>query len=104
MADFETVSRNLTEHGYKVHTFSTAAEAAAYLNGAIDGTTVGFGGSATLRDMGAFELLETHNTVHWHWKQDPGEARKAAMDTEVYLTSVSMAAFRASSGACFQCQ
>ena len=88
MADFEEVGRNLRERGYTVHTFSTAAEAAAYLNGAIDGVTVGFGGSATLRDMGIFELLETHNTVHWHWKQEANEARRAAMDTEVYLTSV----------------
>ena len=88
MADFEAVSRHLKERGYTVHIFPTAAEAAAYLNGAIDGVTVGFGGSATLKDMGAYELLSAHNTVYWHWKQAPDEARKAAMDTEVYLTSV----------------
>lgn len=88
MEQFAAVRKNLEAHGFTVSEFETAAQAAAYLNSQIDGKTVAFGGSATLRDMGLFELLETHNTVHWHWKQDPDSARKAAMDTQVYLSSV----------------
>jgi len=87
MTDFTAVKQNLEGRGYRVSVFSTAAEAAAYLNGAIDGTTVGFGGSGTLKDMGLFELLEAHNTVTWHWVQEAAAARRAAMDTEVYLCS-----------------
>lgn len=88
MTDFTAVKQALEKRGYTVRVFPTAAEAAAYLNGAIDGKTVGFGGSGTLDAMGLYDLLGTHNTVCWHWKQDPDTARKAAMNTETYLCSV----------------
>ena len=83
---FDTVKQNLETRGFSVRTFATAAEAAAYLNEAIDGKTVGFGGSVTLKDMGLYELLGSHNEVHWHWVNGP-EERKAAMRTQVYLSS-----------------
>ena len=56
--DFGKAKQNLEERGYKVSVFDTAAEAAAYLDGAIDGTTVSFGGSVTLDQMGLYEKLE----------------------------------------------
>ena len=85
---FETVKKNLEDRGFSVKIFATAAEAAAYLDASIDGRTVGFGGSATLNSMGLYELLEKHNTAIWHWKaEDVAAARKAAMQTDVYLTS-----------------
>ena len=87
MTDFTKVQANLEARGYTVHTFAAAAEAAAYLDGAIDGKTVGFGGSATLDAMGIYDLLAAHNTVVWHWKQPADEARRGAMQTQVYLTS-----------------
>ena len=87
MTDFKKVQANLEARGYTVRTFATAAEAADYLDGAIDGKTVGFGGSATLDALGIYDRLESHNTVIWHWKQPADEARKAAMQTLVYLTS-----------------
>ncbi len=62
-------------------------EAAAYLDGAIDGKTVGFGGSATLDALGVYDKLAAPNTVIWHWKQEANAARKAAMQTQVYLSS-----------------
>ena len=65
--------------------FATGAEAAAYLDGEIDRTSVGIGGSATVQDLGLYELLGKHNTVIWHWKQEAAEARKTAMTTDVYL-------------------
>lgn len=83
---FDTVKKNLEARGFSVRTFATAAEAAAYLNEAIDGKTVGFGGSMTLKDMGLYELLGSHNEVHWHWVNGQ-EERKAAMRTQVYLSS-----------------
>ena len=83
---FDTVKKNLEARGFSVRTFATAAEAATYLNEAIDGKTVGFGGSVTLQDMGLYELLGSHNEVHWHWVNGP-EERKAAMGTQVYLSS-----------------
>ena len=87
MADFTKVQQALERRGYTVRTFAAAEEAAAYLDGAIDGKTVGFGGSATLDALGVYDKLAAHNTVIWHWKQEANAARKAAMQTQVYLSS-----------------
>ena len=86
--NFDTVKQNLEERGYTVRVFSAGKEAADYLDAAIDGRSVGFGGSATLEALGLYERLSGHNQVVWHWKQEAGPARKAAMTTGVYLTSV----------------
>ena len=87
MADFSKVEKALKERGYTVKVFATGAEAAAYLDGEIDGATVGIGGCATAQELGLYELLEKHNTVIWHWKQEGADVRKKAMATDVYLTS-----------------
>ena len=87
MTDFAKVEQNLTALGYTVKTFATGAEAAAYLNGAIDGTTVGIGGSMSVQQLGLYDLLASHNEVHWHWVNGPAEREQAA-GTQVYLTSV----------------
>ena len=84
---FETVRKNLEARGFLVSAFATAAEAAEYLNGAIDGVTVGFGGSLTLKEMGLYEKLSGHNQVIWHWVNGL-ETRGDAANTDVYLTSV----------------
>ena len=57
MSVFDQVEKNLIERGYTVKIFATGAEAAAYLDKEIDGLTVGIGGSATVRDIGLYELL-----------------------------------------------
>ena len=84
---FETVKKNLEERGFRVSEFATAAEAAEYLNGAIDGVSVGFGGSLTLKEMGLYEKLSEHNNVIWHWVNGL-ETRGEAANTDVYITSV----------------
>ena len=86
MEQFDAVRKSLEQRGFTVSCFATKEEAAEYLNGAIDGTTVGFGGSGTLDAMGLYDSLGSHNTVYWHWKQDEA-ARAAAAGTEVYLCS-----------------
>ena len=83
---FETVKKNLEARGFAVKTFATGAEAAAYLDGAIDGTSVGFGGCLTARELGLYDKLAAHNEVHWHWEGGPGE-RVAAAHAKVYITS-----------------
>ena len=87
MTDFTKVQQALERRGYTVRTFAAAEEAAAYLDDAIDGKTVGFGGSANLDALGVYDKLAAHNTVIWHWKQEANAARKAAMQTQVYLSS-----------------
>ena len=88
MADFSKVEQALKDRGYAVNTFSTAQEAAAYLDRKIDGKTVGFGGSVTLQDMGLYELLSRHNTVIWHGKSKDPAARRDALMTQIYISSV----------------
>ena len=89
MGNFNVVKTSLEARGYMVRVFSTGKEAADYLDAAVDGTSVGFGGSATLDALGLYERLGTHNQVVWHWKQeDKDAARREAMTTGVYLTSV----------------
>lgn len=88
MADFSRIQKNLESRGYSVRVFGTAAEAADYMDKAIDNVTVGIGGSGTVKEMGLFEKLSEHNRVTWHWKQDADAARKASMTSDVYITSV----------------
>ena len=75
----------LKNKGYTVSAFATAAQAADYLNSVIDGVSVGIGGSMTVEQMGVYDRLQSHNTVHWHWKG--GDLAKAAV-ADVYLSSV----------------
>jgi len=85
MADLAKLQESLNKRGFAVSYFETAEQAAAYLDGEIDGKTVGAGGSMTLKEMGLLERLSKHNTMVSHWKGDP---REAAMTTQVYLSSV----------------
>ena len=85
MANIETLRSRLEALGYQTSHFATARQAADYLNGQLDGTTVAFGGSTTLADMGLFESLSAHNTVYWHWK---GNSPAEATGTEIYISSV----------------
>lgn len=86
MADFTKVEQALRQRGYTVHIFETGAEAADYLNGAIDGVSVGIGGSVTVQQLGLYDRLAQHNQVYWHWQGGPEQRAKAA-EADVYLTS-----------------
>lgn len=86
MTDFIKVENSLRQRGFAVKTFATGAEAAAYLDGAVDGKTVGLGGSLTLQEMGVFERLSAHNTVYWHWVNG-AEDRVRSASAQVYITS-----------------
>ena len=83
---------NLTRRGYQVTVFDTGAEAAAYLNDAIDGKTVGFGDSETMLSMGLYDMLSAHNEVHDPMHRPEGQTfRQVARDTlltDVFLTSL----------------
>ena len=88
---FTKVAENLKKLGYQVSVFDTKEQAADYLCGEIKDTTVGFGGSITLRDMGLYERLQETNKVAWHMYpaegQNKDELRMLARNTDVYLTS-----------------
>ena len=52
---FEALKQTLEQNGFTVTVCATGAEAAAYLNRVIDGTTVGCGGSMTLRQLDLYQ-------------------------------------------------
>ena len=87
MPNWEKVTENLESRGFVVRRFATGEEAAAYIDSQIDAKTVGMGGSVTLRDLGLYDRLSAHNTVHWHWSEEGPAAREAAFLSQVYLTS-----------------
>ena len=89
--DLQSALQNFEKHGFHAVSFETKEEAAAYLNAAIDGISVAYGGSMTIAQMGLLDLLKTHNDVIGHWDIPAGMSKaevyaKAAV-TDVYLTS-----------------
>ena len=88
MADITKLRRNLEREGFRTSYFETAEEACAYLNQELDGTTIGFGGSQTVRDMGLYEQLASHNTCIWHWDKEKNVIPKDATDAAVYILSL----------------
>ena len=89
--DIQAVMDNFKKHGFAVSYFPTKEDAAAYLNEQIDGVSVAAGGSMTIAAMGLQESLSAHNTFLSHSNPPQGmtadEVRRAAMTTDVYLTS-----------------
>ncbi len=85
MPNLELLQKNLESNGYTVTRFATGKQAADYLNAQLDGTTVAFGGSTTLADLGLYDSLSGHNTVFWHWK---GNTPADAANAEIYISSV----------------
>ncbi len=98
--DLEKVRRAFKRNRYECSVFETKEEAAAYLNEQIDGTTVGFGDSLTLKAMGMYDKLVSHNEVwdvHHIDREKNGFASsneafldlaRHAMTTDVFLLSV----------------
>ncbi len=84
MADFDVLRKNLEERGFAVSQFQTARQAADYLDSQIDGVTVGFGGSVTVRELDLYQRLAGHNQAIWHWEN--GSLPQAAT-ADVYITS-----------------
>lgn len=90
--DFSKVKETLESLGYKVSCFETSFAAGEYLNGQIDGETVGFGGSVTLDEMGLYDSLREHNEVYWHNRASKElsnqELRSRANAADIYISSV----------------
>ena len=92
MPDMEKLRENLEKRGFAAVYFPTAREAADYLDGRLDGRTIAFGGSMTVREMGLYERLAAHNQTFWHWDPERPAPLAEGMGTEVYITSVNGAA------------
>ena len=92
--DLQIVKENSEKKGFKVSVFSDAKEASDYLNKEINNTSVAFGGSMTLAEMGLFDTLKTHNELWYHSnaelieKYGREEIFKRAMSADIYISSV----------------
>ena len=87
--DYGKLKKSFEDHRFLTSYFETKEEAASYLKDKIRGERVGFGGSMTCQEMGLYEVLKENNQVVWHWKDEmtAAEARRAAMDSTVYILS-----------------
>ena len=86
------VSEQFRKRGIHTRVFNSASEVMPALLNAIDPkATVAFGGSVTLQELGAYELLAGRGQkVLWHWKvakEDAAQLRRNAMNADVYITS-----------------
>lgn len=89
MTDFTEIKNNLKKLGYKVTTFEKGCEAAEYIGRAIKDSTVGIGGSQTIKELNLYEvLINNNNDVYWHWIMEPETAITNAMTADYYITSV----------------
>lgn len=85
--EIERAIQNLDKRGYAVSHFATRQAAADYLVSRIKGTTVGIGGSQTIKELDIYQRLSEDNTVYWHWITPGDETTRAAAAACVYLTS-----------------
>lgn len=84
--DLARLEANLKQRGFGCAIFADKESALAYLDGKIDATTVGIGGSMTAQQLQLYERLSTHNTVAWHML--PGGKIEDANHAEVYISSL----------------
>ena len=93
---FDILKQNLEKKGYKVTVCGTASDAAAHIDGEIDGKSVGIGGSVTVQQIGLYEKLKLHNDVYWHAVKSedktPAEIRALAESARVYILSANAVA------------
>ena len=86
------VKDKLEQKGYIVRIFENKDVAATYIDGEINGQTVGLGGSVTITQMNLFDILSKHNTVYWHDEKPEGmtvmETRTVASRADIYISSV----------------
>ncbi len=81
--DIAKVRQALERRGFTTAYFETKEQAVQYLAQELRGETVAFGGSMTLEQMHAYEVIGQAAEVHWHWKGDG-----IVTGTEVYVSSV----------------
>ena len=85
MANLSLLRERLEANGFQTTLFPTAKEAADYLDREIDGVSVAFGGSITVKEMGLYPRLSAHNRAIWHWE---GDSLVDAATADVYISSV----------------
>lgn len=85
--DIEKTIKNLKARHFKVQHFASGQEAVDYIAGATHNTTVGIGGSMTVKELGLYEALVKDNDIAWHWITPGDETRDAQQTAKVFISS-----------------
>ncbi len=85
MFKMKSLVDNLSAKGFKVHCFNTAQEAKAFFQNEIFGTSVGFGGSVTISQLGLYDMLKERNRVFFHSVDKSPDVLANAAAAEVYI-------------------
>jgi len=87
MKNIEETIKNLNKRGFTAKNFKDSKKVVEYLVSQLKDTTIGFGGSMTVKELDLFNILKENNEVYWHWEQDVEEARINSSHADVYITS-----------------
>ncbi|WAW10099.1 lactate utilization protein [Oxalobacter vibrioformis] len=82
--DYQTIRQNFENHGFTTRFFPTREEATDYFAKKLQRSTIGFGGSITLSEMGLHEALQQKNVVVWHNKVQSRDVRRRANLTSIW--------------------
>lgn len=85
--DYQAIRQNFENHGFTTQFFPTKEDATDYFAQKLQRSTIGFGGSITLSEMGLYEALQKKNVVVWHNKVQSRDVRRLANLTSIYITS-----------------
>lgn len=85
------LAAKLIKNGFDCHVYEDAGRAKeAVLELIPQGSSVGFGGSVTVQDMGLYQALQSRGSnVYWHWMEPQRREDMFACgrDADYYLTS-----------------
>lgn len=83
----EKTIKNLELRHFKVQHFATGREAVDYICGATHNTTVGIGGSLTVKQLGLYDELVKDNEVFWHWVTPGYDTMNQQPSANVFISS-----------------
>lgn len=86
--NIEKTLQSLKDRRIDAAYYATAKEALSALCAEVQGKKVVFGGSVTLKEIGAFEALRENNQVYWHWMERSEGQRVIECEAQVYIASV----------------
>lgn len=83
--DIEQLIENFRMMGFDPRCFEDSNQAKKYLLEAIGESSVGIGGSMTIKELGLYEsLIKNKNEVYWHWE---GSEFQDADNADIYVLS-----------------
>lgn len=83
----EKTIKNLELRHFKVQHFASGKEAVEYICAATHNTTVGIGGSLTVKQLGLYDELIKDNQVFWHWVTPGFDTLNKQPSAKVFISS-----------------